>query len=381
MTVSHELRTPLTAIYGWAHMLVTGQIRDEQKQRAIETIERNAQAQTQLVNDLLDVSRAITGKVRLDLCSVEVAPIVSAATESIQPAAEAKGIRVERNFDRAAGSIVADPVRLQQIVWNLLANAVKFTPAGGSIQVGLALKDAYVEIVVSDTGSGIAPEFAPYLFDRFRQGQAGTTRQHGGLGLGLSIVRHLVELHGGTVSAESGGAGTGATFRVLLPATRADGQTEKQEPAVPVPVREESASARSLDGLRVLIVDEDPQARELLAGILETAGAEARLAGTIRDALDVLHAWWPDVLVSDVEMRDGDGHSVVEQASALTSPESLPMIAIAVTRHLRSPALLAGFHWHLSKPIEPSDLIAAIASLRRRSGRRAGTPTARRHES
>lgn len=382
MTVSHELRTPLTAIYGWAHMLVTGQIRDDQKQRAIETIERNAEAQTQLVNDLLDVSRAITGKVRLDLCSVEVAPIVSAATESIQPAAEAKGIRVERNFDRAAGSIVADPVRLQQIVWNLLANAVKFTPTGGSIEVRLALQGPNVEIVVSDTGSGIAPEFAPYLFDRFRQGEAGTTRQHGGLGLGLSIVRHLVELHGGTVSAESAGAGTGATFRVLLPATRTDGKTSEQEPAASVPVREKTAPARSLEGLRVLVVDDDPQARELLAAILETAGAEARLAGTIRDALDVLHAWWPDVLVSNMEIPDGDGHSVMEQVSALASPDSPPMIAIAVTGHLRPRTLFAGFHWHLPKPIEPTELVEVIASLGRCSGRsdRAGAPTAKRHQ-
>jgi signal transduction histidine kinase/ActR/RegA family two-component response regulator len=377
MTVSHELRTPLTAIYGWAHLLVTGQIRDENKRRAIETIERNAQAQTQLVNDLLDVSRAITGKVRLDLRAVDVAPIVSAATDSIQPAAEAKGIRVQTDFDPAAGSILADAARLQQIVWNLLANAVKFTPPGGNIEVRLAVKDPHVEIVVSDTGSGIAPEFAPYLFDRFRQGEAGTTRQHGGLGLGLSIVRHLVELHGGTVSAESGGVGRGST---------ADGRTHAPEPAVSVVAREETASTTRLDGLRVLVVDDDPQARELLAASLETTGAEARLAGAIHDALNVLHAWWPDVLVSDVDMADEDGHSLMEQVQSLANSDRPPIIAVAVTAHSRPEerqrAILAGFQWLLPKPVEPFDLIAVIASLRERSQRtdRGSTPSARRHE-
>jgi signal transduction histidine kinase/ActR/RegA family two-component response regulator len=387
MTVSHELRTPLTAIYGWAHLLVTGQIRDEQKRRAIETIERNAQAQTQLVNDLLDVSRAISGKVRLDLRILDVAPIVAAAIDSIQPAAEAKGIRVQTDFDPAAGSILADPDRLQQVVWNLLANAVKFTPAGGSIEVRLARKDPHVEIVVIDTGSGIAPEFAPYLFDRFRQGEAGTTRQHGGLGLGLSIVRHLVELHGGTVSAESGGVGSGATFRVMLPAARTEDRTEAQEPAVSVVAREEALSPTRLDGLRVLVVDDDPQARELLAAILEATGAEARLAGTIRDALDVLHAWWPDVLVSDVGMAGDNGSSLMEHVQAFAGPDRSPMTAIAVTAHSRPQdrqrAILAGFHWHLMKPVEPSELVAVVTSLRERSqrSRRSAAPSAGRHES
>jgi len=385
MTVSHELRTPLTAIYGWAHLLVTGQIRDEQKRRAIETIERNAQAQTQLVNDLLDVSRAISGKVRLDLRVLDVAPIVAAAIDSIQPAAEAKGIRVQTDLDPAAGSILADPVRLQQVVWNLLANAVKFTPAGGRIEVRLERKEPHIEIVVVDTGSGIAPEFAPYLFDRFRQGEAGPTRQHGGLGLGLSIVRHLVELHGGTVSAESGGVGSGATFRVLLPA-RTDGRTETQGPAASVAAREEKLSPRRLDGLRVLVVDDDPQERELLAAILEATGAEARLAGTIRDALDVLHAWWPDVLVSDVEMAGDDGSSLMEQVHALADPDRPAITAIAVTARSRPQdrqrAILAGFDWHLLEPVEPSELIGVVTSLRERSQRngRSAAPSARRHE-
>lgn len=384
MTVSHELRTPLTAIYGWARMLVTGQIREEHKRRAFETIERNAQAQTQLVNDLLDVSRAISGKVRLDVRVVDIGAIVSAATDSIQPAAEAKGIRVQVDFDPAAGLILGDAVRLQQVVWNLLSNAIKFTPPGGGIEVRLARQDAHVEIAVSDTGSGIAPEFAPYVFDRFRQGEAGTTRQHGGLGLGLSIVRHLVELHGGTVSAESGGIGRGATFRVLLP-LKADGKTATQRPAAALAADGGHATAGKLDGLRVLVVEDDPQTRELLAAILESAGAEARLAGATRDALEVLQAWWPDVLLSDVEMPDEDGYSLMEQVSALHQPNHPPMTAIAVTAHSRPEdrqrAIVAGFQWHLPKPVEPSELIAVIDSLRRRSPADQRTiPAARPHE-
>jgi signal transduction histidine kinase/ActR/RegA family two-component response regulator len=368
MTVSHELRTPLTAIYGWARMLVTGQIRDDQKRRAIETIERNAQAQTQLVNDLLDVSRAISGKVRLDVRNVDVASIVSAATDSIQLTAEAKGIHVEADLDPAAGFILGDPVRLQQVVWNLLSNAIKFTPAGGRIDVRLARQDGHVEIVVSDTGSGIAPEFTPYVFDRFRQGEAGTTRQHGGLGLGLSIVRHLVELHGGTVSVESAGVGMGATFRVSLP-LRADARTTR-EPSVPEAAGG-TVTAKALDGLRVLVVDDDPEARELLAAILENAGAEVRLAGATREALDVLQAWWPDVLLSDVEMPDDDGYSLMEQVRALNRPNHPPLTAVAVTAHSRPEdrqrAVVSGFQWHLPKPVEPSELVAVIASLRDRS--------------
>jgi signal transduction histidine kinase/ActR/RegA family two-component response regulator len=382
MTVSHELRTPLTAIYGWARMLVTGQIRDEQKRRAIETIERNAQAQTQLVNDLLDVSRAISGKVRLDVHNVDIASIVLAATDSIQLTAEAKGIHVEADLDPAAGFVLGDAVRLQQVVWNLLSNAIKFTPPGGRIEVRLARHDGHIEIVVSDTGSGIAPEFTPYVFERFRQGETGTTRQYGGLGLGLSIVRHLVELHGGTVSAESAGVGKGATFRVLLP-VRADVRPTENSSAAEA--AGEIVTAGALDGLRVLVVDDDPQARELLAAILENAGAEARLVGATRDALDVLHGWWPDVLLSDVEMPDDDGYSLMEQVSALSQPDHPPVTAVAVTAHSRPEdrqrAVASGFQWHLPKPVEPSELVAVIASLRQRS--RTGSspiPAARLHQ-
>jgi signal transduction histidine kinase/AmiR/NasT family two-component response regulator len=371
MTVSHELRTPLTAIYGWARMLVTGQIREEQRQRAIETIERNAQAQVQLVNDLLDVSRAISGKVRLDVRRVDAGGVVLAAVDSIRPAADAKGIHLNVAVDEHAGSISVDAGRIQQVVWNLLSNAVKFTAAGGSVDIRLSRQGDQIELVVADTGCGIEPDFVPYVFDRFRQGDAGTTRQHGGLGLGLAIVRHLVELHGGTVAAESRGAGLGATFRVLLPRARSrDGAAaaprEDARAAAPSPVR-----ARRLDGLRVLVVDDDPQACELFAAILEHAGAEARLVGTGRAAIELLRGWWPDVLLSDIEMPDEDGYLLMEQVTAMHHASRAPLVAVAATAHSRPEdrrrAIEAGFQWHLPKPVEPSELVTVIASLTGRS--------------
>jgi signal transduction histidine kinase/ActR/RegA family two-component response regulator len=366
MTVSHELRTPLTAIYGWARMLVTGQIRDEQKQRAIETIERNAQAQTQLVNDLLDVSRAISGKVRLDIQSVDLAAVISAAVDSIQPAAQAKGIRVETDLDPAAGPLPGDPARLQQVVWNLLSNAIKFTPTEGRVWIRLARHADHFEIVVGDTGTGIAPEFAPYVFDRFRQGHAGTTRQYGGLGLGLAIVRHLVELHGGTVSAESGGAGCGATFRVLLPLVSVlKGQPRHEE--VLGHASDQPPAIERLDGIRVLVVDDEFHARELFTAIVENAGAETRQAASAHDALEILASWWPDVLLSDIEMPHQDGHLLMGRITALTGDDRPAIAAIAVTAHSRPAdrrrAIASGFDCHLPKPVEPSELIAVIASL------------------
>ena len=309
MTVSHELRTPLTAIYGWARMLVTGQIRDEHKRRAIETIERNAQAQTQLVNDLLDVSRAISGKVRLDLGLVDVASIVSAAIDSIQPAAEAKGIRVQADFDPAAGSIWGDAVRLQQIAWNLLSNAVKFTPAGGSIDVRLARNDdarrnrrqrhgqrdcprvCAVRVRSLPPGRGrhdtAARRARPGFVDR--QASRGTSRRH----------RVRRERRHRKRARRSG-----CCCRRCGPTARA----EAHETCRATRGRRRAFRVGRLDGLRVLVVDDDPQARELLAAILENAGAETRLAGAVRDALEVLRAWWPDVLLSDVEMPDQDGY-------------------------------------------------------------------------
>jgi signal transduction histidine kinase/ActR/RegA family two-component response regulator len=368
MTVSHELRTPLTAIYGWARMLVTGHIREDQKRRAIETIERNAQAQTQLVNDLLDVSRAISGKVRLDVRSLDLSHVVLAAIDSVQPAADAKGIRLQTILDPKAGPISGDRDRMQQVVWNLLSNAIKFTPRGGRVQVVLDKRASHVELSVCDTGKGIDPAFLPYVFERFRQADAGTTRQHGGLGLGLAIVRHLVELHGGSAAVESEGPGLGTTFRVLIPLTVASkpGAAASQPPAL-APEHVDESHARRLSDLRVLVVDDEPQARELFSAIVENAGAEVRVVGSVRDAIAILPSFAPDVLLSDIEMPHEDGYVLMEQVAALDTGGNHRPIAIAVTAHSRPEdrlrALEAGFKWHLPKPIEPSELVAVIASL------------------
>ena len=375
MTVSHELRTPLTAIYGWARMLVTGQIREDQKRRAIETIERNAQAQTQLVNDLLDVSRAISGKVRLDVQSVDLVHVVLAAIDSMQPAADAKGIHLQTILDPDAGPISGDRDRMQQVVWNLLSNAIKFTPRDGRVQVILEKRNSQVELAVSDTGRGIDAEFLPHVFDRFRQADAGTTRQHGGLGLGLAIVRHLVELHGGSVTVDSAGPGRGTTFRVLIPLTIAPREIAPA-PVLPPPDEARAATAlHRLDDLRVLVVDNEPQARELFSAIVENAGAEVRVAGSARDALAIFPSWAPDVVLSDIEMPNEDGYVLMEQVAALEQSGVRRPVAIAVTAHSRPEdrlrVLEAGFSWHLPKPVEPLELIAVISSL---TGRTYRTP-------
>ncbi len=365
MTVSHELRTPLTAIYGWARMLATGAIRDEQRQRAIEVIERNAQAQTQLVNDLLDVSRAISGKVRLDVRPMDLHGLVTAVIDSVKPTADARHIRLEFDYDAAAARIVADRERLQQVIWNLLSNSIKFTPADGRIDVRLRRLDSQVQITVSDTGRGIEPDFMPYVFDRFRQGDAGTTRQHGGLGLGLAIVRHLVELHGGTVNVESEGLGHGASFHIRLPAPI--GRAEFMETRRVPQGGGDGKKTNTLEDIRILVVDDEPETRELLCTVVENAGAEVRGAASAHDALSVLRVWPPDVLLSDIEMPYEDGYVLMEQIATLGLAADRRPIAVAVTAHSRPEdrlkAVEAGFQWHLPKPIEPSELVAVVASL------------------
>ena len=364
MTVSHELRTPLTAISGWAHMLQTGVIASDQQHRAIATIHHNAQALRDLVDDLLDVSRIVSGKLRLDVRPLDVAAIVEAALDSIRPAADAKTIVLERRLDAGAAVVLGDARRLQQIVWNLLSNAVKFTPRGGVITTSLDAGDGVVDIVVSDTGKGVAPEFLPFVFDRFRQGTAGTTREHGGLGLGLAIVRHLVELHGGSVHASNNTPAPGSTFRVQLPLMAAP---HPGEASAGKAGRSPADHDRRLDGVRVLIVDDEPQAREVLSLMLEQAGAEVVQAGSAREGLAAVRRWMPTVILSDIEMPHEDGYAFIEQVRTLEEIRGLHPIALAVTAHARAEdrirALESGFHWHIAKPVDPVELVSVIATL------------------
>ncbi|MCA1816835.1 MAG: PAS domain S-box protein [Acidobacteria bacterium] len=374
-TLSHELRTPLTAVLGWTRLLGTGQLDAETQARALETIERNAQAQVQLIDDILDVSRIIRGKLRLNVRPVELAPVIESAVDSVRPAAEAKGVRLQVVLDPRTGPVSGDPDRLQQIVWNLLSNAIKFTPRGGRAQVLLSRANSHVEIVVSDTGQGIAPEFLPYVFDRFRQADPTTTRVHGGLGLGLAIVRHLVELHGGTVKAESEGAARGATFRITLPLLAAlPSQIEPAaETARDAPAPEEAGRLAGLDcqpeieGLRVLVVEDDADSRELLVAVLEQCGADVVAVASAPEAMRSLADWRPDVLVSDIEMPGEDGYSLIRRLRALPAERGGDTPAAALTAYARAEdrmrALLAGFQIHVPKPVEPAELVTVVASL------------------
>jgi PAS domain S-box-containing protein len=371
--ISHELRTPLTAIVGWATMLRTNNFDESSTAKALETIERNARTQTQLIEDLMDVSRIITGKLRLHVRQVELAPIVEAAVDAVRPAAGAKNIRLQMVLDPLAGPVSGDPVRLQQVVWNLLSNAVKFTPKGGRVQIRLARVDSHVEVAVSDTGQGIPPEFLPHVFDRFRQADQKTTRQHGGMGLGLSIVRHLVELHGGTVEAESPGEGQGATFTVLLPVApvyRSVGVEERVHPAAKDTLPSYECPDR-LDGLRVLVVDDEPDTRELLQTGLGQCGAEVMTAGSAGEALEAIRRVVPDVLISDIGMPEEDGYELIRRVRELPAGGGGKVPAIALTAYARvedrMQALRAGYEMHVPKPVELAELVAVAASLVRRA--------------
>ncbi len=370
-TVSHELRTPLNAILGWAHMLVRGKLDEENTAHGLKVIERNARAQNQLIADLLDVSSIITGKFRFEQGAVELVPIIEAALETVRPAAEAKGVELRLLADPAAGLISGDANRLQQVVWNLLTNAVKYTPRNGHIEVQLKRHDTSAEIVVHDTGEGIGPEFLPYIFDRFRQADGTTTRQHGGLGLGLAIVRQLVELHGGTVRAASPGVGQGATFRVTLPlmALRNAALEMRNEGG---DARDQQSETRQpeftdLTDLRVLVVDDEPDTRELLTIALTHSGAEVRVAATVSAALDILDEWKPDVLVSDIGMPGEDGYDLIRAVRALESAKGGAIPAVALTGYA-SPedvtrARDAGYQTHMAKPVAPSELAVTVAKL------------------
>jgi CheY-like chemotaxis protein/nitrogen-specific signal transduction histidine kinase len=363
-TVSHELRTPLTAILGWLHLLKTG--RPAQVERAIETIERNANAQAHIVDDVLDVSRIITGKLHLESERVNLVKILGAAVDAVRPAAEAKGIDLLMSLDAAAAETSGDAARLQQVAWNLLSNAIKFTPKGGHIEVHLERSGNEAYLRVRDNGEGIRKEFLPHVFERFRQGDSTSTRAHGGLGLGLSIVRHLVELHGGQVSAESDGEGRGSTFTVRLPMSEPFSSRRSSPPASP-PGDGSLRFSRRLEGLSVLVVDDDADTRDFLAALLEQHGAQTTTAPSAREAIGVLQQLTPDVLVSDIGMPGADGYTLIHEVRELGSQRGFWFPAIAITAHTRledrEQALSAGYHLHLTKPIDPAALVDAIAQL------------------
>ncbi|HYE66682.1 MAG TPA: PAS domain S-box protein [Pyrinomonadaceae bacterium] len=374
-TLSHELRTPLTSILGWAAMLRTNTFDQQATARALETIERNAKAQTQIVEDLLDVSRIITGKLRLEIRPIDLAPVIEMAIDSVRPTADVKGIRIKKVLDPGAGAVSGDPARLQQVMWNLLSNAVKFTPQGGLVEVRLQRVNFHAQITVSDTGQGISPEFLPHVFDRFRQADGTITRAHGGLGLGLAIVRHLVELHGGSVRAQSTGAGQGAAFIVDLPlvAVHEAGRELPQVARAVQPGSAETVRPPSLENLHVLVVDDELDARELLTLILATYGAKVTAVASVAEALDALERLKPDVLVSDIGLPSEDGYLLMRKVRALDPERGGRIPAVALTAYAREDdrmrALLAGYHVHLAKPINPAELIAVIGSLAGLTGR------------
>lgn len=369
-TLSHELRTPLNAIQGWATLLRAPGASRQDQERGLETIERNVRAQAQIVNDLLDMSRIISGKIHLEVQPLHLHDVISNAIEAVRPSADAKRIRIQPLLDSGIGLVRGDPNRLQQVLWNLLSNAVKFTPAGGRVQVVLERVNSHVEIVVEDSGIGIRAEFLPHVFDRFRQADATTTRRYGGLGLGLSIVRNLVELHGGSVRVKSPGEGQGSTFIVAIPVShvRSEDVVRLQRPAVAVDPLEAIELPR-LDGVAVLIVDDEADGRGLIARILEGRGAQARCASSATEALELLTRECFDILLSDIGMADMDGYELMRRVRQMQLPRSGPIPAIAVTAYARPEdrqrALLAGYHLHLAKPIEARELVAGVASLQR----------------
>jgi signal transduction histidine kinase/ActR/RegA family two-component response regulator len=367
-TLSHELRTPLTAILGWARMLHDTAMDAESARHGLDVIERNAEAQHQLIRDLLDVSRIISGKLQLKTRQVGLAPIVEAALDSVRQAADAKAIRLGARYDDETDLVTGDPDRLQQVVWNLLSNAIKFTPKGGRVGVRVERDGSDVRVRVSDTGQGIAPEFLPHVFERFRQQDGSTTREHGGLGLGLAIVRYLVEQHGGRISAESGGERRGSTFTINLPIAAVKSPEGARASAEPPPSQTSPGEgSATLGGVRVLVVDDQPDARELLALVLGSAGAEVSTASSAAEALELLEYGKLDVLVSDIGMPAADGYALIGRVRGLTAGRARRTPSVALTAYAseedRRRALAAGFDAHLPKPVEPAELVSVIAGL------------------
>jgi signal transduction histidine kinase len=363
-TVSHELRAPLTAMLGWVTLIRGGRLDKESKERALETVERNTRAQKKLVDDLLDVSSIVTGNFSLDIEPTDLASIIEMAVESVRPEAVAKGVRLQKNLDPAEHMFLLDHNRFHQVIWNLTQNAVKFTPEGGVVEVRLRYHSGRAEIEVIDTGVGIAPEFLPFVFDRFRQANGSITRQHGGLGLGLAIVQSLVEMHGGTVGVESAGEGQGSTFKITLPPPLAE---ELPRDAPPTAETDQKtigpALGPMLSGLRALVVDDQADMRELLATILCMGKADVRTASCIDEAMRIMTAWSPDILICDIAMPGGSGYELIK----LVRDNGCDAPAIAITaragREDSASSLAAGFQLHLPKPIEPHELVTSIASL------------------
>jgi len=374
-TLSHELRTPLNAILGWARLLHSGRLDAETASRAVESVERNAKIQTKLVEDLLDVSRIITGKWRLETRPVDPCTSVESSLDAIRTTVEAKEITLERDLDPRVGLILGDPNRVQQILWNLLSNAVKFTPKRGHIQVRVAPEGATVAISVKDDGKGITEEFLPYVFERFRQADGSLTRKFGGLGLGLAIARHLTELHGGTIEVESAGENQGSKFTVKLPLLSELGSERFTGEVIRFPsvVARDAALpelSTSLQGLRILVVDDEPSSRELLLTLLSHCGAEVEAGSSATQALTEVSRFRPDVLISDIEMPEQDGYVLMRKLRSLEDDQGQRTPAVALTAHARTEdrlqALTAGFDTHVCKPVEPAELVAVVASLARR---------------
>jgi PAS domain S-box-containing protein len=371
-TLSHELRTPLNAILGWSQILNRGPHASDEARQGLGAIERNARLQTQLIEDLLDMSRIISGRIRLDVQRLELADVVASVAQSVRPQASARGVRLITVLDPSAGLVAGDAGRLQQVVWNLLSNAIKFTPRGGKVQVVLERVNSHLELSVADTGEGIAPEFLPHVFERFRQADASTTRTHSGLGLGLSIVKHLVELHGGTVRVESAGRGHGSTFTVALPLAATGlpsgiANADRQHPRIPSaePIRIDTPS---LAGLSIVVLDDDPDSCEVVQRILAgTGGAAVVTACTAAEALAAIEKSPPDVVVSDIGMPHEDGYEFIRKVRALPPERGGLAPAVALTAFARSEdrqrALLAGYQMHVAKPVDPSELITVCASV------------------
>jgi signal transduction histidine kinase/DNA-binding response OmpR family regulator len=367
-TLSHELRTPLTAILGWSHLMRSKKLNDDEVTRALDTIERNARSQSQLIDDLLDVSRIITGKLYIERGPVDLTKVIEAAFDSVRPAIEAKAIHFETAAPADRCLVLGDHNRLQQIFWNLFSNAVKFTPKGGQVSVAVTNADARVRVSVSDTGIGIPVEFLPFIFDRFRQADGSATREHGGLGLGLAIVQHLVDLHQGTVEVESNGKDLGSTFTIAIPAANNGVIMENDEPDAVNKSFDLSGSEASqqLHGVKVLVVDDEPDSRDLLMAILSRCGSDVRCSDSAAHALQEFDQWSPDLLVSDIGMPNEDGFSLIRKVRELKSDRGkIPAIALTAyaTDEDRLQALSAGFQIHLAKPIEPESFVTSIAEV------------------